>query len=166
MNGTKNAKAHLLAKLCMEIEGLCAELYHHLSDIHRSDPHAARLWKKTALEEENHRKMFELAIHLMEDVECEFATANMERALVIHQKLYEFLHIVKKNPPDLITALGKAIEMEKHIADLHLESLARFRNEDIQSMFDALYRSDRDHIGSLEHYLETISPPQAGMRAG
>ncbi len=166
MNGAvNNSKAHLLAKLCMEIEGGCAELYHCLSEIHRNDPHAARLWKKTALEVENHRKLFELAVHLMDEVECEFVTANMERALIVHQKLHELLHIVKKNPPNLITALGKAIEMEKHIADLHVESLVHFKNEGMRRMFDALYRADQDHIGSLERYLASISPPPTGIPA-
>ena len=165
IESAKNSKAHLLATVCMEIEEMCAELYHYLSEVHRNEPYAARLWKKTALEEEHHRKLFELSITLMQEIECEPAPANMERALAVRQKLSELLHIVKRNPPNLITALNKAIDMEKHIADLHVESLVHFKNKDIQNMFDTLYRSDQDHIGALERYLAIVSLPRNGVSA-
>jgi hypothetical protein len=49
----------------MGIETLCADLYHFYSEVFEDIPEASRLWKKTALEEENHKRQFELALRLI-----------------------------------------------------------------------------------------------------
>jgi len=148
--------------VCARIEGLCAALYHYYSDIHRDHADVSRLWKKTALEEENHQKQFELAYRLREEIEFDL-NADIDRFNRIHQILSNLLEHVRQNPPDVVTALTKAIEMEERIADLHLESSVRFHDESISKMFQALQAFDQDHVKSLRHCLAIMSLPKAEM---
>jgi len=142
--------------VCASIEGSCAELYHYYSDIYKDLDDVSRLWKKTALEEENHQKQFQLAYRIREDVGFDLK-ADIDRINRIHQKLIALLEHVRQNPPDVVTALTRAIEMEESIADLHLESSVRFHDESIRKMFQALQEFDQDHVKSLRHCLAVMT---------
>ena len=159
---TDKDKIVLFFDVCAKIEGLCAALYHFYSDIHRDHADVSRLWKKTALEEENHQKQFELAFRLRDDIEFDL-NADIDRFYRIHQILSNLLAHVRQNPPDIVTALTKSIEMEERIADLHLESSVRFHDESIRKMFQALQEFDQDHVKSLRHCLAVVSLPKAEM---
>jgi len=148
--------------LCAKIEGLCATLYHYYSDIFKDLDHVSQLWKKTALEEENHQKQFELANRLREDVDFDLS-ANIDRTYQIHQKLSNLLDHVRKNPPDVVTALTKAIEMEEGLADLHLDSSVTFKDETIKNLFLALRDFDQDHVKSLQQGLAIMTLSQTEM---
>lgn len=139
-------------KLCAQNEELCAELYHYYSDLFLDDLDVAKLWKKTAMEEENHQKQFEMALRLV--AECDFKLGNsVERALNVNRRFTQLLQYVRSNPPDLITALQKAIEMEESIADLHMNSAVKFTDKDIHQLFKAMYDADQGHVESLRLYL-------------
>lgn len=138
--------------LCAQNEQLCAELYHYYSDLFLHDPEVSQLWKKTALEEENHQKQFELALRLVE--ECDFELCNdVERALSVNQKFKQLLLYVRNNPPDIRTALNRAIEMEEAICDLHMGSAVRFKDKNTHDLFKAMYDADQEHVESLRLYL-------------
>ena len=149
-------------ELCAKIEGVCAELYHYYSELHHDNEDISRLWKKTAQEEENHQKQFELAYRLREDAgfELEF---DLERAERIYQKLVVLLAHVQQNPPDIITALTRAIEMEERLADLHMENAVRFKDKSIKSLFQALSEFDQDHVKTLRHSLAVMTLSQSEM---
>ncbi len=138
--------------LCAQNEELCAELYHYYSDLFLDDLDVAKLWKKTAMEEENHQKQFELALRLV--AECDFELGyDVERALNVNRKFIQLLQHVRNNPPDLKTALHKAIEMEEAIAGLHMDSAVRFHDKDTHDLFKAMYDADQGHLESLKLYL-------------
>jgi rubrerythrin len=147
---------------CAKIEGLCATLYHYYSDLYHELDDVSRLWKKTALEEENHQKQFELASRLRDDVRFELH-ADLERTYRIQQKLSTLLEHVHQNPPDIMTALTKAIEMEETLSDLHLDSSVSFQDESIKKMFQALREYDQDHVKSLRHCLSVVMLPRTEM---
>ena len=71
---------------------------------------ASRLWKKTALEEENHRRQFELALRLVNETEFEVSKDGLKRAYSIQNKLLNLMEHIKDNKPDLLTAVTKALE--------------------------------------------------------
>jgi rubrerythrin len=152
----------LFFDVCAKIEGLCANLYHYYSDIYADDDDVSRLWKKTALEEENHQKQFELANRLRDDIEFDL-NADLDRTYKIHQKLGNLLEHVHLHPPDLVTALTKAIEMEESLADLHLDNSVCFHDESIKKMFQALREFDQDHVKALRHCLAVMMLPKAEM---
>ncbi len=155
-------KAAVFFDVCARIEGLCAELYHFYSDLFAENPEVSSLWKKTALEEENHQRQFELAARLREDVSFDLA-ADIDRTSRIHQKLGTLLQYVRQNPPDAVTALVRAIEMEENLADLHLDSSVRFHDENVKKMFQALSEFDLDHVKSLRQCLAIMTLHQSEM---
>jgi rubrerythrin len=161
-NLTGKDKSTLFFDVCAKIEGLCAELYHYYSDLFQENSEASQLWKKTALEEENHKRQFELANRLRDAAEFEIE-ADLERTYRIYQKLQNLLEHVRTNPPDIETALTKAIEMEEHLADLHMDSAVRFGNESIKEMFQSMRDFDKDHEKLLKHFLAIIKLPKADM---
>jgi len=148
--------------VCAGIEGLCAKLYHYYSDIYKDNDEVSRLWAKTALEEENHQKQFELVNRLRDDIGFDL-NADIDRTVRIHQKLGTLLEHVRLNPPDLVTALSRAIEMEENLADLHLDSSVSFHDESIKAMFLALREFDQDHVKSLRHCLAIMQLPTTEM---
>lgn len=163
MNTGKDISAILLYfDVCSKIEGLCAELYHFYSDLFHDDEECSRLWKTTALEEENHQKLFELANRLK--IECEIEiVADYEKASWVYNKLNALLKHVKQTPPDIFLAITKAIEMENALADLHLDSSVKFKDEHIQNMFKTLQNYDQGHTDSLRHYQAVLFLPKTEM---
>jgi hypothetical protein len=148
--------------VCAKIEGLCAELYHFYSDLFQENADISNLWKKTALEEENHQKQFELAFKLRDAIDLEL-NADLGRTSRIHDRLGVLLQHVHQSPPDIVTALNKAIEMEEALADLHLDSSVRFQDESIRKMFQALREYDQDHVKALRHGLAIMTITQTEM---
>jgi len=149
-------------EVCARIEGLCAELYHYYSTVYQENEEVSQLWKKTAQEEENHQKQFELAYRLRDEVDFELES-NLESAKKICQKLKNLLDHVHRNPPDIVTALTKAIEMEERLASLHMENSVRFKDKMVQKLFQALQDYDQDHIKSLQHCLSVMTLHQSEM---
>jgi rubrerythrin len=149
--------------VCARIEGVCAELYHYYSELHHDDEDMHQLWKKTALEEENHQKQFELAQRLLHDVDFTLES-SLERAEQILHKLNNLQVHVRQTPPDVITALTRSIDIEERLSDLHIENSIGFADQSVKSLFKALGEFDQDHIKSLRHYLAIKTLANSEMR--
>lgn len=162
LESDKKDKIILFFDVCANIEGLCASLYHHYSDIFKDNDDVSRLWKKTALEEENHQKQFEFAQRILDGVEFELV-GDFERTCRIQQKLNSLLEHVQQNPPDMETALTRAIEMEEVLAELHLDTSVKFQDASIRDMFLAFRDFDQDHVKSLRHCLAVLTLAKAEM---
>lgn len=162
MTGMTTRKIFL--EVCMGIERLCADLYYYYSEIYRDIPDASELWKKTALEEENHQKQFELALRLLSETDFDVSEESLKRAYAVQNKFLNLIDHVKLNKPDLLTAVSKAIEMEENIADLHVHTSLKFRDESLQKLFKSMSEADQDHIAALRHYQTILCLPQSEMR--
>jgi rubrerythrin len=149
--------------VCRGIEGLCADLYHYYSDIYADIPEAATLWKKTALEEENHQRQFELAIRMWDETEFDVLEGSLNRAYSIHGMLQNLTERIKETRPELLTAVSKAVEMEERLADLHAYTALKFKEESMQNLFKALSDADHGHVADLRQYLTILSLPQSEM---
>ncbi len=158
----KDNKIALFLDTCARIEGSCAELYHYYSEIFQECKETSDLWKKTALEEENHKRQFELALRLHENAEFALVT-DLDDTYRIYHRLQNLLEHVRVNPPDMITALTKAIEMEERLAGLHMESSVRFGNKSIQEMFQAMSDFDHEHVNSLKRLQTILMLPRTVM---
>lgn len=150
--------------VCMSIEKLCADLYHYYSRIYEDNPEASRLWEKTALEEENHQKQFELALRLLNETEFELSKDSLGRANSIHHKLMNLVEHVKSNRPELLTAVTKAVEMEDRLADLHAHTALIFKEESMSNLFKALSEADRGHVEDLQRYRTILHLPLSEMK--
>ena len=152
----------LFLNLSAQIEGLCAELYHYYSELFRDNEEISRLWTIYALEEENRQKQFELAYRLRD--ECAFELkSNIERVQNIRHKFIRLLDHVRQDPPDIVTALQKAIEMEEAISDIHMESAVRSKDAHIHDMFQAMQNFDKGNLESLKSMFAVVSLPQTEM---
>ena len=149
--------------VCMGIEGLCADLYHYYSKIYEDIPEASSLWEKTALEEENHRKQFELALKLWNETEFEVLNESLEQAVMIHEKLLRLMEQIKNTKLDLLIAVSKAIEMEEKLAGLHAHNSLKFKEESMQNLFKALSDADLDHVADLQRYRSILYLPLSEM---
>lgn len=149
--------------ICMGIEKLCADLYHFYGELFEEDPEASRLWNKTAVEEENHQKQFELALRLLNESEFEVSDESLERAYAIQHKLLVFMDKIKQNKPELHTAVAKAVEMEEKLADLHAHTALKFRDESLQRLFTALSEADHAHVSDLRRFQTILTLPHCEM---
>ena len=154
----------IFLEVCMGIETLCADLYHYYSDIYVDIPDASRFWKKAALEEENHRKQFELALHLLNETEFAVSKESLKRAHSIQYKLLELINHIKSNQPELLTAVSKAIEMEEKLADLHAYTALNFKEASMHDLFKALNEADRDHVADMQRYRTILFLPLSEMK--
>lgn len=153
----------IFLEVCMGIEALCADLYHYYSTIYEDIPEASTLWKKTALEEENHQRQFEMVLRMVDETEFEVLNDSLNRAHAIQFKLLKLMDNIKSAKPDLLTAVSKAIEMEEKLADLHIQASLKFSEESMQNLFKALSEADRGHIADLQRYRSILYLPQSEM---
>jgi len=102
---TIKREKRLFLDVCINIEGLCADLYHFYSERYGDIPEASRLWKKTAFEEECHRKQFELALFFLTETEFEVPNESLKRAYTIRENLQKQIHHIRNNRQDLLTAV-------------------------------------------------------------
>lgn len=163
MDQNKKDKMLLFFDVCAKIEGMCAELYHFYSELYQEHEDISQLWKKTALEEENHKRQFELAARLRDDADFEIE-ADFVKTYRIFHKLGILLQFVREQNPDLETALTKAIEMEEYLADLHMESSVRFNDKSVGEIFQAMRDFDQEHVKSLRHALAVVKLPRSEMK--
>ena len=140
-NTTESGNILHFLDLCASIEDLFAE-----------NRDAARLWKKTAREEENHRVQAEVAVRICDGTE-RLGEGVLERSHRLHRNLHAMVNGVKVNPPSLEVALRKAIEIEERVADLHVECAIHFRDGATQRFFQMMRDLDRDHITALKRQL-------------
>jgi rubrerythrin len=153
----------IFLEVCMGIETLCADLYHYYSEAYEDVPEASRLWKKTAIEEENHKMQFELALRLMNETEFEVPKESLKLAYSIQYKLLKLTDLVKSNKPELLTAVSKAIEMEDKLANLHVHTALKFKDESIRRLFKALSEDDCGHVSNLQRYQTILRLPNCEM---
>lgn len=154
----------IFLEVCMGIEKLCADLYYYYSEIYQDIPDASELWRKTALEEENHQKQFELTSRLLSETEFDVPEESLKRAYAVQNKFLNFMDHVKLTKPDLLTAVSKAVEMEENIADLHVHTSLKFKDESMQKLFKSMSEADHDHVAALKHYQTILYLPQSEMR--
>lgn len=147
---TEMMTKQMFLEVCIEIEGLCADLYHYYSDLFIGNSYVSGVWKKTALEEENHQKQFCLAFRLVNRTTFEVLKDSLRQAYSVHHYLMKLIEHVKINKPDLLTAIENAVNMEEKIACLHVNSSLNFKEAEVQNLFRVLSEADQGHIEELK----------------
>jgi rubrerythrin len=142
---------HIL-EVCCKIEEGCAQLYHYLSLVYKNDPKASALWAKTANEEDNHAEQFRFACRTKGNG-IDILKIDIHKADMILSKIQSIYDAVKKAPPTLKDALDIAIRLEQGMADYHMYAVAIFKDENIEHLFKAMMRFDKQHIEMLENAL-------------
>ncbi len=137
--------------LCRDMEATMAELYFFLAAHHKDYGPVAALWLKTAREEQNHARQFEMAASHEEaigelDLSVDDARALFESVSMEYNRL-------QKEQPEVIDALKTTVHLEECLVDFHVARMAQFHESATKKLFAAMLAADRDHIGALKRKL-------------
>ena len=144
--------ANELLDICAQIEKKAAEVYFFFGELYRDMPDLAKLWIKTAQEEENHMQQFQLAARLGNNATFT-ATVSLTQAQQALEMITSLQERLKQNPPTWHTALKFAIELEDRIGRFHTSTALIFDDVAFNSLYKAMMKNDRDHVQSLSRYL-------------
>jgi rubrerythrin len=140
---------------CQELENLAAELYHLLADQFHDDRETALIWRRTALEEENHALQVTLAKRLIGEI----VGVNMESFKSVGGLKEELASLYSRflaAPPDLYEALSTAIDFEERLERFHMHNAIRLKERPGIALFTAMMNHDRDHVVRLRQLLEEL----------
>ena len=157
MNRTSDCqdRVWLLFDICRDIEGYFAELYYFYSDYFKDNEEIARMWKKTAMEEESHQNQFAMARRMMSDIKCT-ANVDIDTAVDVRDKVAKLVANVTERPPDLATALKRAIELEEKLSVFHAGTVVCFADPALKQMFSAMLDFDQEHVETLRRQYASI----------
>lgn len=142
-----------LLEKCREIEFLCRDLYDYFAELYSGNDEAVRLWRKTAMEEQNHADQFTLALKLSKGLPCMITVDPVKIDSLVLQ-MQAIIEKVKNDPPTFKDALESAIRLEKYLADFHLVCVINFEDSSYKKLFQAMMDSDSTHIESLQNTLD------------
>jgi rubrerythrin len=140
---------------CALVEIKCAELYRNFERIHGDVPELAKLWNKTALEEDNHAEQFKFACKLKGTGMVGIKT-DRSRISTILQKLETYLDTVKQSNPSPIEALQFAIHLEEVLSEYHMSSVVTFADNELARLFTSMMNNDNAHVNSLQNALSLM----------
>jgi rubrerythrin len=143
--GTKD-----VLEVCQEVEFSCAELYHHFADLFKDDRNMLLLWLKTAMEEENHARLFALVAKLRRSNIVETIRIDLIDAEVALLFVRSVIDKVKKTPPSLAEALKIAIDLETKLDGFMMGNVIEFADKTYEKSFLAITNSDNKHLESLQ----------------
>jgi rubrerythrin len=154
MNDTTGMDVLRILEICRDIELYAAELYQYYGEIFSDNREIAKLWQKTALEEENHASQFILAISLRKQGIVQAVSLDLGTAEAILHELKALYGAVRKTRPTITEALRTAIKLEQNLAEYHLSTLALFQEESHKKLFEAMMKNDHGHVVELEKALQ------------
>jgi rubrerythrin len=143
--GTKD-----VLEVCQAVELTCAELYHYFAELFKDDRDSFLLFLKTAMEEENHARLFALVAKLWRSNIVESIRVELVDAEVALLYVKSLIKKVKKNPPSLEEALRIAIDLEKKLDGFLVENVIGFADETHEKSFLAITKADDKHLESLQ----------------
>ena len=150
--GTKD-----VLEVCQAVELSCAELYHYFAELFKDDRGSFLLWLKTAMEEENHARLFALVAKLRRNNIVESIRIELVDAEVTLLYVQSLIKTVKKNPPSLKDALRIAIDLEKKLDGFMMENIINFADESYEKSFLAITHADSKHLESLQEAYQALT---------
>jgi rubrerythrin len=143
---------------CALLEEKVAHLYYLFAELYSDLPELARLWRKTAEEEENHMRQFELAARLARTTAL---TPLVEPAAVGHAitMVTMITDKIRQTPPGWRDALKLAIDLEEKLSRLHVDTAVAYNDDTINKLFRSMMTNDEQHVQSLRRYLESSETP-------
>lgn len=143
--GTKD-----VLEVCQAVEYSCAELYHYFAELFKDDRDSFLLWLKTAMEEENHARLFALVAKLRRSNIVETIRIDLVDAEVALLYVRSVIDRVKKTPPTLAEALRLAIDLEKKLDGFLVGNVIGFADQAHEKSFMAITNADNRHLESLQ----------------
>ena len=142
--------------LCTSVEMKCADLYRQLEIIHADFPEIALLWRKTAIEEDNHAAQFKLASRL-KGAGMEGVKVNTEKVTFILQSIESYMDKIKNSHPSPTEALSFAIHLEDTLSEFHMSTAVAFNDPELPKLFHAMMGNDIGHVTMLKDTLAKMT---------
>lgn len=142
--------------LCALFELKIGDLYTHFAKLFAEDAELSSLWRKTALEEENHAQQFRMAVRL-QGSGIKYVNTDLSKAVANLRKLQAAVEKyigMTLSPQD---ALRLAIKLEDQVAVLHMDTIVVFEDPELKRLFEAMMECDKGHVSMLQNYLDRIS---------
>lgn len=150
----------LLLEKCRTIELLSQELYTRFAENYADIPEAVYLWRKTAVEEENHAEQFTLALKMRKNLNMK-STITLDTADKLIARLRNVIAGLPSNRLSLLEALEFALKLEQYLVKFHLSCVAVFNDDSFQKLFNAMMASDQGHIAAIEEYYQKLRAENA-----
>lgn len=155
-----NTEVVKVLEICRDIELASAELYRYFAEIFSDHEAMAALWRKTAIEEDNHAMQFIMAIKMRKETIVDTLTIDIRQAENALKIVTSLNDVVRKNKPSMLEALQVAIKMEKGLVGFHLATMGHFVQESHKKLFTAMMKADNEHVEALEKFYQRLSAPQ------
>jgi rubrerythrin len=149
-----------ILEICRDIEVCASELYHYFEEIFIDNPEISKLWRKTALEEENHANQFVLAIKLRSQGLVQAVSIDQNTAETILNQFRSLYEAMRQSKPTIADALILAIKLEERLSEYHMSTLALFQEESQKKLFEAMMKNDCGHVDELEKAYRKVMATQ------
>jgi len=150
----------IVLRFCQEIETTCASIYSHYAYIFAADPALRKLWNKIADEELNHAQIIAMAMRCKGLILKE-KQYDMTKFRNSAKTIREILDNLKNLTPSAEEALRAAINLEKRLAEFHLDHVLNFTSLAEENFFGQLMEGDKQHIRQLEEAYQLIRSEKA-----
>jgi rubrerythrin len=145
-----------ILEVCRDVELYCAEIYSYYAGAYEGKPELAKMWGRTAAEEETHANQFVLAIKLRKQGVISAVNIDQyvaENTLHLVKSIYEN---VRSSTPSMEDALRSSIKLEEKLAEFHLTYMANFPDENMRKLFTAMMKADNHHLERLKQMHERV----------
>ena len=136
-------------EVCQAVELCCAELYQFFAYLFKDDREKFLLWKRSAMEAENHARLFALVGKLRRS-NMEFMQQELVEADVALYYVQALVEKVKSSPPPMDDALTIAIGLKRRIRAFMRENIIKFANQSCEKSFLAMTNSDSSYLESFQ----------------
>jgi len=143
--GTKD-----VLEVCQTVEFTCAELYHCFAELFKDDRESFLLWLKTAMEKENHARIFALVAKLQRNSIVASIRIELIDAEVTLLYARSLIDRVTKHPPSLKEALRIAIDLEKKLDCFMIGNVLIFKDHSFEKSFLATANADSRRLDALQ----------------
>jgi rubrerythrin len=142
---------------CAEIEEILGKIYDIFAIAYRENPRISRVFEKTAGEERNHEYQIRLAIKsLAFAIESMVLTsAEADKHLSMARETLEEL---RNSFPSIEEALDLSIRLEATFSQFHMDTAARFTDQECAKLFKAMMAADEAHVSAMEQALKEFRP--------
>lgn len=144
-----------LLETCAEIEDNVARLYHLFSEQAGDDTAFRKLWRQTALEEEEHANQFRLGGRLRGEA-IEDIVVDEDRTIKVLAAVKAVLVRAQETPLSCEHALRLSIQIEEKLAEFHMGSVAVFCDEQCAKLFKSMMVGDKAHLERLKQAYDQI----------
>ena len=144
-----------LAEESISLELNVSKIYYLFHNYFTDD---ANLWKKLALEEEDHATLIKGGIEEFETIgefPHEILSGSLQDLKDTNKKLCALLEQCKNIPPSREQAFNIALEVESSAGELHFQHfMDKETNSTIDELFQFLNRQDKDHAKRIRSYMK------------